>query len=68
MTIFRALKKLILHIGGEMQPVKMSGDVECDELYVTAGLKGRNNSMRIKRVGSRAPMQGLKKAGKRNLG
>jgi transposase-like protein len=51
MTIFRALRKLILRIGEGLQPVKMGGAVECDELYVTAGLKGRNNSQRIKRFG-----------------
>ncbi|MEM3563283.1 MAG: hypothetical protein QXR19_08645 [Candidatus Jordarchaeaceae archaeon] len=31
-----------------MQSVKMSVAVECDELYVTACLKGGNNSERIK--------------------
>jgi len=33
-----------------VQPVRMSGAVECDEVYVTAGLKGRNNSHRIKKL------------------
>jgi len=68
MTIFRALKKLILHIGEEMQPVKMSGDVECDELYVTAGLKGRNNSTCIKRLGREPRCRGLKRRGRGTWG
>lgn len=52
-TIFRALRKLILHIGGEMQPMKMSGVVEYDELYITAGLKRKKQQHTHKKVGSR---------------
>jgi transposase-like protein len=50
MPIFKALKKLMLSLR-KTQPTKMSGVVEVDEVYVTAGLKGRNNSQRIKRLG-----------------
>ncbi|MHA1209660.1 MAG: hypothetical protein ACTSRF_10625 [Candidatus Freyarchaeota archaeon] len=35
MTVFKALRRLVLRIGGELQPVRMSGGVECDEVYVT---------------------------------
>jgi transposase-like protein len=64
MTVFRALRRLTLRIGGELQPVRMSGAVECDELYVTAGLKGRNNSQRIKRSGREPRCRGLKRRGR----
>lgn len=64
MTTFKALKKLVLCIGVELQPVKMSGAVECDELYITAGLKGRNNSQRIKRLGRKPRCRGLKRRGR----
>jgi hypothetical protein len=51
-----------------MQPVKMGEDVECDELYVTAGLKGRNNNMRIKRLGREPRCRGLKRRGRGTWG
>jgi hypothetical protein len=34
----------MLSLRKETQPVKMDGAVESDEVYVTAGLKGRNNN------------------------
>ena len=42
----------------------MRGCVESDEIYVTAGLKGRNNSQRIKRIGRRPGRRGLKRRGR----
>jgi len=34
-TVFEALRRLVLRMGGELQPVRMSGGVECDEVYAT---------------------------------
>ncbi|MHA1605303.1 MAG: transposase, partial [Candidatus Freyarchaeota archaeon] len=34
-TVFKALRRLALRIGGELQPVGMSGGVERDEVYAT---------------------------------
>ncbi len=45
------MKRLMLSLRRGEQPVKMGGAVEFDEIYLTAGLKGRNNSHRIKRLG-----------------
>ena len=42
----------------EAKPVRMDGAVECNEVYVTAGLKGRNNSSRIERLGRRPRRRG----------
>jgi len=64
MPIFKALKRLMLSLRGEKQPVKMGGAVECDEVYVTAGLKGRNNSLRIKRLGRKSRRRGLRRRGR----
>ncbi|MHA1209689.1 MAG: hypothetical protein ACTSSA_10560 [Candidatus Freyarchaeota archaeon] len=64
MTMFRAPKKLILHMGEGVQPVEMSGDVECDELYVTTGLKGRDNSMALKGLGREPRCRELKRRGR----
>jgi transposase len=63
MPIFKALKKLMLNLR-KTQPTKMSGVVEADEVYVTAGLKGRNNSQRIKRLGRKPRRRGLKRRGR----
>ena len=41
----------------------MGGVVECDEVYVTAGLKGRNNGGRIEGLGRRPRRRGLKRRG-----
>ena len=46
MTVFKALRKLMLKL--KDGKVEFRGVVEVDELYVNAGLKGRNNSVRIK--------------------
>ncbi|MGC8947937.1 MAG: transposase [Thermoprotei archaeon] len=62
--MFRAVKKLMINLRKETQPVKMSGAVKSDEVYVTAGLKGRNNSERIKRLGRKPRRRGLKKRGR----
>jgi hypothetical protein len=43
MPIFKALKKLMLSLR-KTQHMRMGGAVESDEVYVTAGLKSRNNS------------------------
>ncbi|MBS7269809.1 MAG: hypothetical protein KIH10_13335 [Candidatus Freyarchaeota archaeon] len=45
-----------------MQPANVSGAVECDELYMTPS-RGRNNSLRIKRLGGEPRCRGLKKRG-----
>jgi transposase len=63
MPVFRALKRLMLSLRGP-QPVRMDGAVESDEVYVTAGLKGRNNSHRIKRLGRRPRRRGLRRRGR----
>jgi len=64
MPIFRALKRLMLSLRGEKQPVKMGGAVECDEVYVTAGLKGGNNGARIRRLGRMPRRRGLRRRGR----
>ena len=43
--------------------MKMCGAVESDEVYVTAGLKGRNNSGRIMGIGRKARRRGLRRRG-----
>ena len=48
MTVFKALRKLMLRL--KDGKVEFRGVVEVDELYVNAGLKGRNNSVRIKHL------------------
>ena len=63
MPVFRALKRL-MHKLRRVQPVRMSGTVECDEFYVTAGLKSRNNSHSIKKLGRRPRRRGLKRRGR----
>lgn len=47
MTIFKALKKLMLKLRNKTKLIKFKGAID-DELYINAGLKGRNNSIRIK--------------------
>ena len=64
MTVFRAVKGLMLTLRREAQPVRMGGAVESDEVYVTAGLKGRNNSHRIQRLGRRPRRRGLRRRGR----
>jgi len=53
MTVFRALKKLMLGLRDKACKVEFGGAVEVDELYINTGLKGRNNSAHIKRLGRR---------------
>ncbi|MBS7269691.1 MAG: hypothetical protein KIH10_12740 [Candidatus Freyarchaeota archaeon] len=55
MTTFKALKKLVLCIGVELQPVKMSGAVECGELYMTSGLKGKKQQPAHQTFGQETP-------------
>jgi len=43
--------------------MRMGGVVEFDEVYVTAGLKGRNNSERIRRIGGKPRRRGLRRRG-----
>jgi transposase-like protein len=62
MPIFKALKKLMLSLR-KTQHMRMGGAVESDEVYVTAGLKGRNNSERIRRIGRKPRRRGLKRRG-----
>ena len=42
----------------------MNGVVESDEIYVSAGLKDRNNSRRIKHLGRKPRCRGLKRRGR----
>ena len=63
MPVFKALKKLMLRLRVP-QPMGMEGPVESDEVYVTAGFKGRNNSLRIKRLGRGPRRRGLKRRGR----
>jgi hypothetical protein len=43
MTVFRASKRLLHNLD---KPIaELQGEVEIDEVYQTAGLKGRNNSI-----------------------
>jgi len=48
MTVFKALRKLMFRLKDGR--VEFRGAVEVDELYVNAGLKSRNNSIRIKHL------------------
>jgi transposase-like protein len=63
MPIFKALKKLMLILRRDKH-MGMRGAVESDEVYVTAGLKGRNNSERIRRIGGKPRRRGLKRRGR----
>jgi len=63
MPIFKALKKLMLSLR-KTQHMRMGGAVESDEVYVTAGLKGRNNSERIRRIGRKPRRRGLRRRGR----
>jgi hypothetical protein len=40
--------------------MEICGAVESDEVYVTSGLKGRNNSERIRRIGRKPRRRDLK--------
>ncbi len=64
MTVFRAMKRLLLSLRERAQSVRMNVAVESDEVYVTAGLKGGNNSHRIKRLGRKPRRRGLKRRGR----
>jgi hypothetical protein len=44
--------------------MRMGGAVESDEVYVTAGLNGRNNSERIRRIGRKPRRRDLKSVGR----
>ena len=63
MPVFKALKRLMLRLR-KTQKVVMNGVVESDEVYVTAGLKGRNSNERIKRLGGKPRCRGLKRRGR----
>jgi len=53
MSVFRVLKDVMLR--REAKSIRMI--VESDEIYVIAGLKGRNNSVRIRRLGRKPTYQ-----------
>ncbi|MFH7859571.1 MAG: transposase [Candidatus Aenigmatarchaeota archaeon] len=63
MTIFKALKKLMLKLRNKIELIKFKGTIEIDELYINAGLKGRNNSIRIKHLGRVAKKRAFRKHG-----
>lgn len=50
MSGFRASKRILLRLG-QLEAL-LSGEVEVDEVYQTAGLKGKNNSNLIKMLAS----------------
>ena len=59
MTVFRASRRLLLRLN---QPIaELQGEVEVDEVYQTAGLKGRNNSILIKLLSRKPRRRGLKR-------
>ena len=62
MTVFRALRRLMLNL--KAGRVEMEGAVEVDELYVNAGLKGRNNSIRIKHLGREPRRRAFRRRGR----
>ena len=64
MPIFKTLKRIMHKLRCGAKPVRVGGAVECDEVYVTAGLKGRNNSHRIERLGRKPRCRGLKRRGR----
>jgi len=61
MTVFRALRKLMLRLKDGR--VEFRGAVEVDELYVN-GLKGRNNSIRIKHLGREPRRRAFRRRGR----
>ena len=63
MPVFKDLKVLMRRLGA-VGAGEMDGAVEVDEVYVTAGLKGRNNSPRIRRLGRKPRHRGLKRRGR----
>jgi hypothetical protein len=58
----KALRKLMLSLR-RTKHMRMGGAVESDEVYVTACLKGRNNSRRIKRIGRKPRRRGSRRRG-----
>ena len=62
MTVFRALRRLMLKLKDGR--VEFRGAVEVDELYVNAGLKGRNNSVRIKHLGREPRRRAFRRRGR----
>jgi hypothetical protein len=62
MTVFRASRRLLLRLN---QPIaELQGEVEVDEVYQTAGLKERNNSILIKLLSRKPRRRGLKRRGR----
>jgi transposase-like protein len=58
MTVFRASRRLLKL---DQLIAELQGEVEIDEVYQTAGLKGRNNSILIKLLGRKPRRRGLKR-------
>jgi len=61
-TIFKALKKLMLKL--RTRGVELKGAIEVDELYINAGLKGKNNSIRIKHLDRKPRHRAFRKRGR----
>jgi transposase-like protein len=62
MTVFRASRRILPKLD---QPIaELQGEVEIDEVYQTAGLRGRNNSILIKLLGRKPRRRGLKRRGR----
>jgi len=57
-TMYRVVERLRLNLYLAASTVKLIGVVELDEVYVTAGLKGKNGLNRLSRV------RGLKRRGR----
>jgi hypothetical protein len=63
MTAFRFTKRIQKSLL-RVPKIKLSGDVEVDEMYLKAGLKGKNFSEKIKEIGRKARKRGLKRRGR----
>ena len=64
-SIFINCKKVMIKISSSLPlPKGIEGEIEIDESYITAGLKGRNNSEKIKELGRRPRKRGLKRRGR----
>jgi hypothetical protein len=60
-SVYRSFRRMMYSVGRYVRRYwRLSGDVEVDEVYVNAGLKGRGNHGRIILLGRRPRCGGLK--------
>ena len=64
LPIYRALRRVMLTLRSKAKPVRMSRIVKSDEIYVTAGLKSRNNGTRIRLLGRSPRRHGIRRRGR----